>query len=77
MSEAQRPVAWLPNSIAEASLTSKPDSDDMELAQAWSYLLNKLRGAAQIVEADPVSRNRVDLAAGMRHLLVLLAAGVE
>jgi hypothetical protein len=76
VSEAQRPLAWLPFSIAEASLTGKPDSDDMELAQAWSYLLNKLRGSAQIVENDPVSRNRVDRAAGIRHLLVLLAAGV-
>jgi hypothetical protein len=77
VSEAQRPLAWLPNSIAEASLTGKPDSDDMGLTQAWSHLLDKLRGAAQIVETDPVSRNRVDLAAGMRHLVVLLAAGVD
>jgi hypothetical protein len=77
VSEAQSPLAWLPFSIAEASLTGKPDSGDMELAQAWSYLLNKLQGAAQIVETDPASRNRVDLAAGMRHLLVLLAAGVS
>jgi hypothetical protein len=77
VSEAQRPLAWLPSSIAEASLTGRPDSDDIELAQAWSYLLDKLRDAAQIVESDPANRNRVDLAAGMRHLLVLLAAGVD
>ena len=77
MSEAQRPLAWLPSSIAEASLTGRPDSDDIELAQAWSYLLDKLRDGAQIVESDPANRNRVDLAAGMRHLLVLLAAGVD
>jgi len=30
-----------------------------------------------MVESDPVSRNRVDLAAGMRHLLVLLTAGID
>jgi hypothetical protein len=77
VSQAQRPLAWLPSSIAEASLTGRPDSDDIELAQAWSYLLDKLRDAAQIVESDPANRNRVDLAAGMRHLLVLLAAGVD
>jgi hypothetical protein len=77
VSEAQRPLAWLPSSIAEASLTGRPDSDDIELAQAWSYLLDKLRDGAQIVESDPANRNRVDLAAGMRHLLVLLAAGVD
>ncbi len=39
----------------------------------WS----RLRRTAQIVETDPASRNRVDLASGMRHLLVLLAAGVD
>ncbi len=77
MSEAQRALAWLPSSIAEASLTGRPDSDDIEVAHAWSYLLDKLRDAAQIVESDPANRNRVDLAAGMRHLLVLLAAGVD
>jgi hypothetical protein len=77
VSEGQRPLAWLPSSIAEASLTGRPHSDDIELAKAWSYLLDKLRDAAQIVESDPANRNRVDLAAGMRHLLVLLAAGVD
>ena len=46
-------------------------------AEAWSYLLDRLRGAAQVVESDPASRNRVDLAAGMRHLLVLLTAGID
>ena len=71
------PLAWLPFSIAEASLTGKPGSDDVGLPQGWSYLLNRLGEAAQIVESDSVSRNRVDFASGMRHLLVLLAAGVE
>src|SRR6516225_9868329 len=40
-------------------------------------MMQTLESAARIVESDPVSRNRVDLAAGMRHLLVLLAAGVD
>ena len=48
-----------------------------DLAQAWSYLQDRLREAAQVVESDPASRNRVDLAAGMRHLLVLLTAGID
>ena len=77
MSDAQMPLAWLPFSIAEASITGKPGSDDMGLPQAWSYLLNRLGEAAQVVQSNPVSRNRVDLASGMRHLLVLLAAGVD
>ena len=78
MSDPEKPLAWLPFSIAEAALTPlSGGTDNVDLAQAWSYLLDRLRGAAQIVESDPASRNRVDLAAGMRHLLVLLAAGID
>ena len=76
MSAAQRPTAWLPHSIAEAS-TETPATGDVELAQAWSHLMHRLEDAAQMVESHPASRNRADLAAGMRHLLVLLAAGID
>jgi hypothetical protein len=77
VSDAPRQPAWLPFSIAEASLAGTPRSDDMGPLQTWSYLLDRLSEAAHIVEADPVSRNHVDLASGMRHLLVLLAAGID
>ena len=75
MSDLKRPMAWLPFSIAEAALSA--DRDTLGLPQAWSYLQDRLGEAAQIVESDPASRNRVDLAAGMRHLLVLLTAGID
>lgn len=73
---ADRPLAWLPLSIAEASLSARPEGD-IELPQAWSHLTRGLAEAAQAVESDPVNRNRRDFAAGMRHLLVLLAAGID
>jgi len=76
MSAAQRPMAWLPHSIAEAA-SKTPASGDVDLPAAWSHLMRRLDAAAQLVESDPASRNRVDLAAGMRHLLVLLAAGID
>jgi hypothetical protein len=76
VSAAQRPTAWLPHSIAEAS-TETPATGDVELAQAWSHLMHRLEDAAQMVESHPVSHNRADRAAGMRHLLVLLAAGID
>ncbi|MCV7412975.1 hypothetical protein [Mycobacterium florentinum] len=76
MSDPKKPMAWLPFSITEAALTGSGD-DDLDLPQAWSYLQERFRDAAQIVQSDPASRNRVDLAAGMRHLLVLLAAGIH
>ncbi len=68
-------MAWLPFSIAEAALSG--DSGDAGPTQAWSHLLTRLREAAQVVESDPASQNRLDLAAGLRHLLVLLTAGID
>ena len=69
-------MAWLPHSIAEAS-TEAPAGGDVGLPAAWSHLMDQLNAAARVVESDAGSRNRVDLAAGMRHLLVLLATGLD
>ena len=77
MSVEQKPLAWLPHSIAEASLTGNPAGDDKDLSAAWAHLLRQLERAGQIVQSDPANRNGVDSASGMRHLLVLLAAGVD
>jgi hypothetical protein len=73
----QGPLAWLPHSIAEATVTGKPGSDDLALDAAWAHLRAKLDAAATVVNSDPVSRTALDRAAGMRHLLVLLAVGVD
>lgn len=68
-------MAWLPFSIAEAALSD--NGEDLDLTGAWTHLLGRLRAAAQAVESDPANRNRADFAAGMRHLLVLLTAGID
>ena len=70
-----KPLAWLPFSIAEAALSG--DGLSVDPLSAWSHLLGRLRQAAQVVESDPANQNRADLAAGVRHLLVLLAAGID
>jgi Protein of unknown function (DUF1214) len=75
VSDPRKPTAWLPFSIAEATLSE--DRGDVDLARAWSYLMDRLREAARSVESESASRNRVDLAAGIRHLLVLLTAGID
>ena len=75
MSDPTPPMAWLPFSIAEAAMSE--DGDTLDLSRAWSHLLDRLRGAAEVVESTPANQNRVDLAAGMRHLLVLLTAGID
>lgn len=76
MNAEQRPMAWLPHSIAKAHEGSQ-DRAEVGLSQAWSELLGKLADAAREVEFNSASRNRVDFAAGMRHLLVLLAVGID
>ena len=77
MSAEQGSLAWLPHSITEATLLGGSQSDGMDVAAAWSHLLRRLDGAAQTVDSDPASRNPLDRAAGIRHLLVLLAAGLD
>ena len=69
-------MAWLPHSIAEAS-TQTPVSGDVDVAEAWSHLMHRLDEAALIVESTAATGNRIDRAAGLRHLLVLLATGVD
>ncbi|WP_428343156.1 DUF1214 domain-containing protein [Mycobacterium sp.] len=77
MADEQNSMAWLPFSIVEASLSGSADDKEQGLEQAWSHLLERLKTAAQVVESDEVTGNKLDLAAGMRHLLVLLAAGID
>jgi hypothetical protein len=79
VSDPNKPLAWLPFAIAEAPL--QPESSGKPVIadpfQAWSHLLTRLGEAAQVVESDPANRNLSDLAAGIRHLLVLLTAGID
>ena len=72
----QKPLAWLPQSIADATLSADP-AGEIGLSAAWAHLLGKLEAAANVVQSNPASRNEVDFVSGIRHLLVLLAAGVD
>jgi hypothetical protein len=70
------PMAWLPFSIAEATLSGQGGGAS-ELPRAWTYLLDRLKTAGELVASSEVNRNGVDYASGMRHLMVLLAVGVD
>ncbi len=72
----KNPMAWLPHSIVEAALSGDPGRD-VEMSAAWAHLLERLTAAERLVAAAPVNKNRVDHAAGMRHLMVLLAVGAD
>ena len=67
-------AAWLPFSIAESASVGEVDAD---LPDAWAHLLDRLAAAERLVVSAPVNRNRIDYASGMRHLMVLLAVGVD
>ena len=73
---AKHPMAWLPHSIAEFAL-SGGDGRDPELAAAFAHLQERLTAAQELVVSTPVNKNRVDFASGMRHLMVLLAVGID
>ncbi|OBC02587.1 hypothetical protein A5782_18220 [Mycobacterium sp. 852002-40037_SCH5390672] len=72
-------MSWLPFTIAEAALgpESPGETRNPDVFQAWSHLLSRLDDAAQSVESESASHNRIDAAAGIRHLLVLLTAGID
>lgn len=70
------PMAWLPFSIAEAALSGHGGGAG-DLPQAWEYLLERLKAAGELVASSEVNRNSIDYASGMRHLMVLLAVGID
>jgi hypothetical protein len=72
----KNPLAWLPHSIAEAAL-SGDSGTDAELPAAWAHLQERLSAAERLVVSTPVNKNRIDYASGMRHLMVLLAVGID
>jgi len=69
-------MSWLPFSIAEAALSGQGGGTG-ELGEAWAHLLDRLKTAGELVASSEVNRNDVDYASGMRHLMVLLAVGVD
>jgi hypothetical protein len=71
----KNPLAWLPHSIAEAALLE--NGVELGSTDAWAYFQERLTAAQQLVATTPVNRNSVDHAAGMRHLMVLLAVGID
>ena len=50
---------------------------DPGLSESWAHLLERLDAAGQLVQSAPVNKNHLDSGSGMRHLMVLLAVGVD
>src|SRR5207302_2298168 len=69
--------AWMPSSLREAARAGDATPGELESGAAWAHLLAKLQSASATVLSDSVPRNPVDMAAGFRHLLVLLWIGID
>jgi hypothetical protein len=69
--------SWMPHSVGEAARAGDATVDDLLSGRAWSHLLDGLRRASKIVLSDDAPRNAADMAAGFRHLLVLLGTGLD
>jgi hypothetical protein len=76
MAAATGKISFLPYAVAEASFDElSPTGGDM--AGAFGHLLDRLRAASDVVLGSGFSRSDADAAAGLRHLLVLLAVGID
>ncbi len=67
----------MPSSLREAARAGDATPGDLGSGAAWAHLLAKLQVASATVLSDSVPRNPVDMAAGFRHLLVLLWIGID
>lgn len=76
MSDEPAPDAWLPGSVANAG-QGATSIDRAAVTAGWEKLMRRLDEAAGAVLNDPGAVNDTDLAAGLRHLQVLLAVGLD
>ena len=67
----------MPFSVSEAARAGDATADDLTSGRAWQHLLTSLHDAAGVVSSTGHSMNAVDMAAGFRHLLVLLGIGMD
>ncbi len=68
--------SWMPHSVSEAATAGDAGADDLLSGSAWSHLLDALKRASEIVLSRSDTRNAVDVAAGIRHVLMLLGMGM-
>jgi hypothetical protein len=69
--------SWMPFSVGEAARAGDATAEDLVSGRALSHLFDALRRSAEVVVADGRPSNTVDVAAGFRHLLVLLGLGLD
>ncbi|HEY2431015.1 MAG TPA: hypothetical protein VGI06_18920, partial [Acidimicrobiales bacterium] len=68
---------WAPAFVASAYRRGQSGDEALLSGQAWEHLLDRLREAAAVIGSDRAPAGAIDQAAGYRHLLVLLALGID
>src|SRR5437773_1323143 len=71
------PPAWLPASVGSAARRAVGSDDDLFSGRAWSRLVESLGRAGDVLLSDRTPVSAVEQASGYRHLLVLLALGID
>ena len=77
MSEGGDELAWLPASVGSAPRRGTLSADSLHSGEAWQLLLSALGDAAGLLHSDRLPPGGEGDAAGYRHLLVLLALGID
>jgi hypothetical protein len=70
-------VAWLPSSVGSAGHKGTLGADSLYSGEAWRLLLSALTEAGDFLHSERLPGGTESLAAGYRHLMVLLALGVD
>ena len=68
---------WLPSSVGSAARRGKASGDDLLSGRAWEQFLSHLAAAGDVLGSDRTPSAALEQAAGYRHLLTLLALGID
>ena len=70
-------LAWIPSAVGAAGRTGTLGADALHSGEAWRMCLAALQEAGEFLHSDRMPRGNESDAAGYRHLMVLLALGVD
>jgi hypothetical protein len=68
---------WLPSSVGSATRRGKASNDDLLSGRAWEQFLSHLSAAGDVLGSDRAPSAPLERAGGYRHLLTLLALGID
>lgn len=77
MSGVAGPPAWVPASVGRAARRGDATAEDLIDGAAWASLIDALRRADEFVRSGRSPGDVEERNAGYRHLLVLLALGID